>query len=90
MLDYISGATSHNTINGGLKHLTEIALPRKSFVTASGFKVSTLGFKVTLSLGLYFSEYARDAKIFSEVLFAGCLGSTEQSLMEKDLKPFFD
>ena len=39
MLDYICGTTSHNKKDGGLKNLTNIALPRKSFVTTAGFKV---------------------------------------------------
>ena len=39
MLDYICGVTSHNKKGGGLKNLTKIALPRKSFVSTNGFKV---------------------------------------------------
>ena len=55
MLDYICGITFHNKKDGGLRNLAEIALPQKSFVTTSGFKVPgrfifLVGFNETVSL----------------------------------------
>lgn len=74
MLDYICGTTSHNEINGGLKLLTEIALPYKSFVTASGFKVSK---------GLYFSGQIRIPQLSLSNIMSDELLVTEKEIAHK-------